>query len=101
MVVSTMLRLVPTVGGVIAMLAIIMLGFAQLGILLFGGELRLENALLNGTAYSDGGYFAMNFNDAGSAMVTVFQLLIVNNWDTIMARQPNTLSRLGLRGAHS
>jgi hypothetical protein len=40
-------------------------------------------ALVNST-FADSNYFANNFNDFGAAMMTLFALLIVNNWFVIM-----------------
>ena len=37
----------------------------------------------NTTAYGAAGYYANSFNDMGSAWVTCFELLIVNNWFVI------------------
>ena len=40
-------------------------------------------ALVNST-FAESNYFANNFNDFGAAMMTLFALLIVNNWFVIM-----------------
>jgi hypothetical protein len=54
--------------------------FAALGIFLFGGKLYDGNPSLDGTEFAARGYYALNFNDFASALVSVFQLLVVNNW---------------------
>ena len=47
--------------------------------LLFGGLIRTNSILLT-QAPSNTLYYLMNFNDLGSAMVTLFQIMIINNW---------------------
>eukprot|EP01052_Picozoa_sp_SAG31_P049572 SAG31_NODE_10921_length_1083_cov_1.417683_1_plen_171_part_00 len=37
-----------------------------------------------GTPFGSAGYYAINFNDFTAAMLFLFQLLIVNNWQTFM-----------------
>lgn len=39
---------------------------------------RLQNS-----SYAQAGYAANNFNDLGSGFVTLFELLVVNNWFVI------------------
>ena len=38
------------------------------------------NPSLAGSAYESAGYFANNFNDWSAAIVTLFELMVVNNW---------------------
>ena len=50
--------------------------YAQLGMYCFGGGIKildLESAQPNL-------YYLMNFNDFGMSMITLFHLLVVNNW---------------------
>ncbi|RLO05158.1 hypothetical protein DYB28_005632, partial [Aphanomyces astaci] len=61
--------------------------FALVGHQLFGG--RISPALLNtapfaNSTYAAAGYAANNFNDVPSGMVTLFELLVVNNWFVIV-----------------
>jgi len=51
-----------------------------IGIYAFGGKLYQGNPLLVGTLYERSNYWVLNWNDMGSAFVTEFALLIVNNW---------------------
>ena len=53
--------------------------FAILGQLLYGGQLTTNSA----QAYDDftpGLYYLMNFNDFGASIVTLFHIMVVNNW---------------------
>ena len=43
------------------------------------------NPLLNGTDYASESYYALNFNDMGSSLLTVFNLLFVNDWYVTVA----------------
>ena len=59
--------------------------FAQVGISWFGGDIYRENPRLVNTSFADSNYYDSNFNDFGSALVTLFELLIVNNWQVQVA----------------
>jgi len=84
---ATFLQLVPafiTLGG---MLFALMALYAEVGLQLFGGKIYVGNPALKGLSrFSDpkSTMYANNFNDFPSAMVTLFQLLVVNGWDTMM-----------------
>jgi hypothetical protein len=54
--------------------------FAVLGQYLFGGLIYTTNPTLAGTNFSQGAFWPLNFNDLPSGMVTLFALMIVNNW---------------------
>eukprot|EP00033_Pygsuia_biforma_P006507 GCRY01007295.1.p1 GENE.GCRY01007295.1~~GCRY01007295.1.p1 ORF type:complete len:227 (+),score=67.50 GCRY01007295.1:129-809(+) len=77
-------KLVPAFIEAAAMLLMIFYIFAVLGLQLFGGLIRLDNAALSGTTFATSGYYVLNFNDFASALVTLFCLLVVNNWYIIM-----------------
>jgi two pore calcium channel protein 2 len=61
------------------MLAIVMAEYAAIGMYLFGGKLRMEDPILANTTYGRSNYYANNFNDYASTLVTLFELLVVNN----------------------
>ncbi|KAF0709369.1 Aste57867_5959 [Aphanomyces stellatus] len=75
--------------------------FAIVGHQLFGGKispsvLTSDPRFVNST-YAAAGYAANNFNDIASGMVTLFELLVVNNWYVIVdghVRATSTLARL-------
>ena len=54
--------------------------FATLGIQLFGGLIYEGNEALAPTGFAAGEYWPLNFNDFPSGMVTLFVLMVVNNW---------------------
>ena len=54
--------------------------FALIGLRTFGGQAGPNTpAIVYDTSTPDF-YYLMNFNDFGSAMVTLFVLMVVNNW---------------------
>lgn len=59
--------------------------YAEVGVELFGGSINTEASQFNGTDFgtSTGGYWAINMNDLLSAMVTLFALMIGNNFQVI------------------
>jgi len=67
-------------------LFVLMSVFSELGLLFFGGKIRLSNPALNATVsvFGQADYYANNFNDFASGLVTLFELLVVNNWWMIM-----------------
>ena len=54
--------------------------FGQIGIYLFGGKNYFGNDKVGNDPSVPEFYNLMNFNDFGSAFVTLFALMIVNNW---------------------
>ena len=81
---ATFCELVPAFSRLVSVLFLIMCAFGQVAIPAFGGKIYEGAHALNGTTFAESKYFANNFNDFGSAMVTLFELLLVNNWFVIM-----------------
>ncbi|KAL1495430.1 hypothetical protein AB1Y20_016798 [Prymnesium parvum] len=76
-----LLRVLPSFSGLAGAMWALFAVYAQLGVALFGGLVRVDY-----WAPSDAEalYAYCNFNDFGSAMLTLFNLLVVNNWHDIM-----------------
>ena len=55
--------------------------YAQLGVSLFGGLVKVDYWSRDDPQAL---YAYCNFNDFGSAVLTLFELLVVNNWHDIM-----------------
>lgn len=74
-------------------LALIMFIFAAVGMQLFGGKIttdvsgmvvtRAQAEALAASPFGESGYLPNSFNDMPSGMVTLFELLVVNNWHVI------------------
>merc|ERR1719491_698998 len=54
--------------------------FAVIGRWMFGGLIYDTNPVLKGSEYAQAEFFSLNFNDLGGSFVTLFALMIVNNW---------------------
>ncbi|OQS07020.1 two pore calcium channel protein 1 [Thraustotheca clavata] len=81
----TWVRLLPIGKDLLLVLFCNMNFFASLGHSLFGGLIspgRMQTSFPNST-YTTSGYAVNNFNDIPSGMVTLFELLLVNNWFVI------------------
>ncbi|OQS05455.1 two pore calcium channel protein 1 [Thraustotheca clavata] len=82
---STWLRLLPIGKNLLLVLFCNMNFFASLGYALFGGRIspgRMQTSFPT-SSFTASGYAANNFNDIPSGMVTLFELLVVNNWFVI------------------
>jgi two pore calcium channel protein 1 len=53
--------------------------FALIGMALFGGVIR-KNLEIFSDNTNNGAYYMDNFNDMLSSFVTLFTLMVVNNW---------------------
>lgn len=72
-----LMRPLADVGGI---LFVIFYFFGQIGIYSFGGHNTLGSTAVNNDPSVPQFYHLMNFNDFLSAFVTLFALMIVNNW---------------------
>ena len=77
--------------------------FSTIGVLLFGGLINSDpesvySERLKGTEFDESDFWANSFNDHCSAFVTLFELLVVNNWtvtcDGFAAASNSKLTRL-------
>merc|ERR1712061_589410 len=55
--------------------------FSTVGEALFAGDISRNNQGLNSTSYAQNDYFALNMDYGSSSMVTLFALLVRNNWN--------------------
>ena len=67
-------------GNVAGILFVIYYIFAQIGIYLFGGHNTFGNVAVGNDPAVPEFYNLMNFNDFISSFITLFALMIVNNW---------------------
>jgi two pore calcium channel protein len=81
---GTFVDLIPAFSTLFGMMWTVFSVFASIGMVLFGGRVRYSSIALNGTDYAESDYFANNFNDFTSSLVTLFELLVVNNWQVLM-----------------
>ena len=81
---ETMKNLLGPLNNLIIVMMTIFYVFAQLGMIIFGGEIR-ENSteIIHDSSIPDN-YYLMNFNDLMSSLITLFVLIVVNNWYVIV-----------------
>jgi len=87
-VVHTFVRTLPDAFAICKVLFCAMYLFSVLGLQIFGGVITTDPnspyaAKLADSDFGKAGYYANNFNDMPSGMVTLFELLVVNNWFVI------------------
>ena len=81
---ATFVDLLPAVSTLFGMMWTVFSVFASVGMMLFGGKIRYSSNALNGTEFAKSNYYANNFNDFTSSLITLFELLVVNNWQVLM-----------------
>lgn len=80
---TLMMRLVPTYKQLGLLLLIVFYIYTTVGVQAFGGVINKNSSALDGSDFAANDYFALNFNDFLSGMVTLFVLMVVNNWYVI------------------
>lgn len=85
LVLRTLLSIAPDAANYLLLLATGMFCFNLLGVEFFGGKISLSPEshyykVLEGSDYMQSKYWTHNFNDFPSGMLTLFALVIVNNW---------------------
>ncbi|CAM9859362.1 unnamed protein product [Chrysoparadoxa australica] len=88
-VLKTVVEIGPDVAQYLMLIFFAMYIYSWLGTALFGGIITVDpgsknHDLLMSMEFGQDNYFAINFNDMGSAMTTLFILLVVNNWHVIV-----------------
>lgn len=78
-------RLTPTYYRMGMLLIVVYYIYAMIGQQWFGGLIYDSNPALVGTDFVANEYWSMNFNDFANSMVTLFVLMVINNWFVIAA----------------
>ena len=79
--VFTLIKSISTLAGVLILTYYI---FAVIGMQLFAGKVYEGNPVLNGTSFDQMNYWANNFDNFPSSLVTLWELMVVNDWYVIM-----------------
>ncbi|EOX99429.1 Two-pore channel 1 [Theobroma cacao] len=82
--VATFLTLIPSLMPYLGTIFCVLCIYCSLGIQIFGGIVNAGNSNLDGTDLSDDDYLLFNFNDYPNGMVTLFNLLVMGNWQVWM-----------------
>eukprot|EP00928_Gymnodinium_smaydae_P004803 TRINITY_DN11641_c0_g1_i4.p1 TRINITY_DN11641_c0_g1~~TRINITY_DN11641_c0_g1_i4.p1 ORF type:complete len:354 (+),score=73.43 TRINITY_DN11641_c0_g1_i4:219-1280(+) len=80
----SLVRVVPALSTVLSCIMVVHLFYAEVGVQLFGGVLRRDNRKLEGSSWMEQSYWSNNFNCSASAIMVLFQQLVVNNWFIVM-----------------
>lgn len=88
-IINTANALVSSFYTLLLVTSIIFLLFAVIGDRIFGGQVsNLRKEIFKDASVPDV-YVEMNFNDLGSSLITLFALMVVNNWFMIVQVHTN------------
>ena len=82
---ETLRNLIGPLKDLLAVMITIMYVFTELGMAIFGGQVKTTSPNIVHDSSIPDNYYLMNFNDLISGMVTLFVLIVVNNWYVIVA----------------
>ncbi|XP_020702089.1 two pore calcium channel protein 1 isoform X1 [Dendrobium catenatum] len=82
--VATFLTLIPSLMPYLGIIFCVLCIYCSVGVQLFGGIVNAGNAILETTDLFQDDYLLFNFNDYANGMVTLFNLLVMGNWQTWM-----------------
>ena len=78
------IALLPAFSTLFGMMWTVFSVYASVGMVLFGGKVTTNSTVLQNSTYGQSNYYSNNFNDFASSLVTLFELLVVNNWHVLM-----------------
>ncbi|KAI3718455.1 hypothetical protein L6452_19327 [Arctium lappa] len=82
--IATFLTLIPSLMPYLGTIFCVMCIYCTMGIQIFGGIVNAGNPDLPSTDLADSDYLLFNFNDYPNGMVTLFNLLVLGNWQVWM-----------------
>ncbi|KAF5458455.1 hypothetical protein F2P56_022482 [Juglans regia] len=82
--IATFLTLIPSLMPYLGTIFCVLCIYCSLGIQIFGGIVNAGNTSLEATDLYDNDYLLFNFNDYPNGMVTLFNLLVMGNWQVWM-----------------
>ena len=82
---ETLKNLLGPLNNLIVVMMTIFYVFAQLGMIIFGGKIKNNSTEIVADSSIPDNYYLINFNDLMSSYVTLFILIVVNNWYVIVA----------------
>ncbi|CAI0549728.1 unnamed protein product [Linum tenue] len=81
---ATFLTLIPSLMPYLGTIFCILCIYCSLGVQIFGGIVNAGNPNLEATDLAGNDYLLFNFNDYPNGMVTLFNLLVMGNWQVWM-----------------
>jgi len=83
-IVETCKNMVSPLSNLLAVMLTILYVFSEIGMAIFGGDIRKTSpGIIHDSSIPDN-YYLINYNDLISSMVTLFILMVVNNWYVIV-----------------
>ncbi|XP_050205536.1 two pore calcium channel protein 1 [Mercurialis annua] len=82
--VATFLTLIPSLMPYLGTIFCVLCIYCSLGVQIFGGIVNAGNPNVEGTDLAEADYLLFNFNDYPNGMVTLFNLLVMGNWQIWM-----------------
>jgi len=82
---ETLKNLLGPLNNLIIVMMTIFYVFAQTGMIIFGGKIRKDSSEIVHDSSIPDNYYLINFNDLMSSYITLFILIVVNNWYVIVA----------------
>ncbi|XP_042976295.1 two pore calcium channel protein 1A-like isoform X2 [Carya illinoinensis] len=82
--IATFLTLIPSLMPYLGTVFCVLCIYCCLGVQIFGGIVNAGNTSLEATDLYDNDYLLFNFNDYPNGMVTLFNLLVMGNWQAWM-----------------
>ena len=83
-IIETLKNLLGPLNNLIIVMLTIFYAFGQLGMVIFGGKIKLNSPEIVADSSIPDNYYLINFNDLMSSYITLFILIVVNNWYVIV-----------------
>ncbi|KNC80568.1 hypothetical protein, variant [Sphaeroforma arctica JP610] len=83
-VTRTLASIVPRIGVVAAILMTAFYVYGQLGMFLYHGTIVKDDPRLEGSDFAKNNYWLLNFDDFYNTLVTLYCVMLTNNWFVIM-----------------
>lgn len=94
MIFKTFIKLIPTFGILLGVMFTLFYSFSILGVALFGGKIYHTSPYIINDINIPKFYVYNNFNDFPTGMITLFELLVVNNISIIVEMHINVTTKL-------
>ncbi|ESQ38037.1 hypothetical protein EUTSA_v10029480mg [Eutrema salsugineum] len=82
--IATFITLIPSLMPYLGTIFCVLCIYCSIGVQVFGGLVNAGNKQLFKTAMAESDYLLFNFNDYPNGMVTLFNLLVLGNWQAWM-----------------
>jgi hypothetical protein len=82
---ETIKNLIGPLNNLIIVMLTIFYVFAEMGMIIFGGKIKEDSSEIVHDSSIPDNYYLINFNDLMSSLITLYILIVVNNWYVIVA----------------